>query len=226
MMLHQPKSDVNPYYSDESTLLWPYRTSPLVLPGAKVKKDKPYTESYLRHHPNPAMRAAPGHYDPSQEVLMKQRVADTIIHRVGHDDGKNIVNKQYNTPIGLYSEKNIADSIQSQTGQGFGPTPYKKTYVYNPAKSETYKALQESEHEKFHEPAQPPVQPPVQTRVFSPVQSKRLTAPTAPDPNRASPQPHPTAPHPNANYTGVNSEEIHQSGSFKRLMHMVMTESY
>ncbi|XP_029663307.1 uncharacterized protein LOC115235565 isoform X3 [Formica exsecta] len=77
----------------------PYRTTPLVLPGAKVKKDAPLGECYLRHHPNPMIRAAPHHYEPAHpEVAMKQK----------------IVHKQFNSPIGLYSEQNIADTIKCQ----------------------------------------------------------------------------------------------------------------
>jgi hypothetical protein len=57
-----------------SCVLQPYRTTPLVLPGAKVKKDAVTTTSYLRHHPNPKFRAPPSHYDTSAEVLMKQKV--------------------------------------------------------------------------------------------------------------------------------------------------------
>ncbi|XP_067215886.1 PDZ and LIM domain protein 3 isoform X7 [Linepithema humile] len=77
----------------------PYRTTPLVLPGAKVKKDAPLGECYLRHHPNPMIRAAPHHYEPYHpEVAMKQK----------------IVHKQFNSPIGLYSEQNIADTIKCQ----------------------------------------------------------------------------------------------------------------
>ncbi|XP_059613356.1 LIM domain-binding protein 3 isoform X9 [Phlebotomus argentipes] len=71
----------------------PYRTTPLILPGAKVKKDTGPTESYLRHHPNPAMRGPP-HHD-FQDVLMKQKV----------------VHKQFNSPIGLYSDNNIEKTI-------------------------------------------------------------------------------------------------------------------
>jgi hypothetical protein len=55
-------------------LFQPYRTTPLVLPGAKVKKEAASTSSYLRHHPNPKFRAPPSHYDTSAEVLMKQKV--------------------------------------------------------------------------------------------------------------------------------------------------------
>lgn len=54
------------------SLLQPYRTTPLVLPGAKVKRDAGPTECYLRHHPNPSVRAAPHHLDG--ELLLKQKV--------------------------------------------------------------------------------------------------------------------------------------------------------
>ncbi|CAB3378880.1 Hypothetical predicted protein [Cloeon dipterum] len=102
--------------NEAETLLWPYRTTPLVLPGAKVKREVP-TTSYLRHHPNPAMRAGPQHYDPNLEVLMKQKVADTVLERVaGPDASKKAFSKQFNSPIGLYSEQNISESVQAQTG--------------------------------------------------------------------------------------------------------------
>lgn len=58
----------------------PYRTTPLVLPGAKVKKDAPLGECYLRHHPNPMIRAAPHHYEPAHpEVAMKHKVTPAIL---------------------------------------------------------------------------------------------------------------------------------------------------
>ncbi|XP_023298192.1 PDZ and LIM domain protein 4 isoform X3 [Lucilia cuprina] len=90
----------------------PYRTTPLVLPGAKVKKDAPTTESYLRHYPNPAVRAHP-HHDYHDSV-MKQRVADTMLHRVvGQDaDSGKVFHKQFNSPIGLYSDNNIESTIR------------------------------------------------------------------------------------------------------------------
>uniref|UniRef100_A0A1I8NBX0 Uncharacterized protein n=1 Tax=Musca domestica TaxID=7370 RepID=A0A1I8NBX0_MUSDO len=90
----------------------PYRTTPLVLPGAKVKKDAPTTESYLRHYPNPAVRARP-HHD-FHDSVMKQRVADTMLHKVvGQDaDTGKVFHKQFNSPIGLYSENNIENTIR------------------------------------------------------------------------------------------------------------------
>ncbi|XP_018349571.1 PREDICTED: PDZ and LIM domain protein 3 isoform X9 [Trachymyrmex septentrionalis] len=94
----------------------PYRTTPLVLPGAKVKKDAPIGECYLRHHPNPMIRAAPHHYEPAHpEVAMKQKVAETVLQRVvGPNEVPKIVHKQFNSPIGLYSDQNIADTIKCQ----------------------------------------------------------------------------------------------------------------
>uniref|UniRef100_A0A1B6KM73 Zasp-like motif domain-containing protein n=2 Tax=Graphocephala atropunctata TaxID=36148 RepID=A0A1B6KM73_9HEMI len=94
----------------------PYRTTPLVLPGAKIKKDALPTESYLRHHPNPLMRAPPPLHGLPHEVLMKQKVADTILQRVVGDDPNKKVMPQFNSPIGLYSEDNIVNTIQQQTG--------------------------------------------------------------------------------------------------------------
>ncbi|XP_013107559.1 uncharacterized protein LOC106087167 isoform X5 [Stomoxys calcitrans] len=90
----------------------PYRTTPLVLPGAKVKKDAPTTESYLRHYPNPAVRAH--HHHDFHDSVMKQRVADTMLHRVvGQDaDTGRVIHKQFNSPIGLYSEHNIENTIR------------------------------------------------------------------------------------------------------------------
>ncbi|XP_011200149.1 PREDICTED: probable serine/threonine-protein kinase DDB_G0280133 isoform X10 [Bactrocera latifrons] len=90
----------------------PYRTTPLVLPGAKVKKDAPTTESYLRYHPNPAVRANRGH--DFHDSVMKQRVADTMLHKVvGQDaDSGRVFHKQFNSPIGLYSDSNIESTIR------------------------------------------------------------------------------------------------------------------
>ncbi|XP_062544232.1 PDZ and LIM domain protein 7 isoform X3 [Armigeres subalbatus] len=97
----------------------PYRTTPLVLPGAKVpKKDVLPTESYLRHHPNPAMRAPPVH--DFTDSLLRQKAAETIIHRVVGEEppsGPKIVHKQFNSPIGLYSDSNIENTVRASAPQ-------------------------------------------------------------------------------------------------------------
>jgi hypothetical protein len=236
MMMSQPPARKLYNGADpESALLWPYRTTPLVLPGAKVSKDPAPTMSYLRHHPNPMMRSRPAEYEwVPADIAKKQQLADSMVERVVGNDlksGKKIVTKQFNSPIGLYSDQNIANSVHTHVG---GLTPnggavnynpssrLRKTVHYDPSKSETFKVLQETELGN-HVPVE--VNIPV-TRVFSPVKTptKHLSPPsTTYNPNRASPQPHPTAPHPKIDY-GVPPEEIHQSNSFKRLMNMVMTE--
>ncbi|XP_055619776.1 PDZ and LIM domain protein Zasp isoform X5 [Toxorhynchites rutilus septentrionalis] len=86
--------------ANEAITNQPYRTTPLVLPGAKVPKmDALPTESYLRHHPNPAMRAPPVH--DYTDTLMRQK----------------IVHKQFNSPIGLYSDSNIENTIRQTAPQ-------------------------------------------------------------------------------------------------------------
>ncbi|XP_073970760.1 PDZ_signaling and DUF4749 domain-containing protein Zasp66 isoform X8 [Rhodnius prolixus] len=173
----------------------PYRTTPLVLPGAKVKKDFGPTESYLRHHPNPMFRQAPPHPLLPQDIVMKQKV----------------VHKQFNSPIGMYSEQNIVDSINAQTGSAI---PYKKTVVYDPAKSETYKALQDQELGDYVQEVTP-----VPSKVFAPV--KRIIPIPNPQPKAV---PHPVPGSHNVNSIGTSHEDIQQSNTFKRLMHMVQSE--
>ncbi|XP_076639335.1 PDZ_signaling and DUF4749 domain-containing protein Zasp66 isoform X6 [Colletes latitarsis] len=169
----------------------PYRTTPLVLPGAKVKKDAPLGECYLRHHPNPMIRAAPHHYEPAHpEVAMKQKV----------------VHKQFNSPIGLYSEQNIADTIKCQASA----IPPKKPMKYDPSKSEAYKALQE---ESLGDTVQEMKQP-ARTGVFSPqkVNQNRV--------HYARPK-SPAGPFINDD----DGEKIHQSNSFKRIMYSVLGQT-
>jgi hypothetical protein len=173
----------------ESAKLWPYRTTPLVLPGAKVKREPGPTESYLRHHPNPAVRAPPHHLDP--ELLIKQK----------------IVHKQFNSPINLYSEPNIADTIQKQTGV----TPIRKQVKFNPAESETYKAIQEQQlGDVVQEVSVPP-----QSRIYAP--NKTIPAKKSAH--------HVVNQNPAFSNSIGDSEVIQQSGSFKRLMWSVLPES-
>ncbi|XP_033325745.2 PDZ_signaling and DUF4749 domain-containing protein Zasp66 isoform X5 [Megalopta genalis] len=111
-----PHDHLDEIRQERVTLSQPYRTTPLVLPGAKVKKDAPLGECYLRHHPNPMIRAAPHHYEQAHpDIAMKQKVAETVLQRVlGPNEVPKVVHKQFNSPIGLYSEQNIADTIKCQ----------------------------------------------------------------------------------------------------------------
>ncbi|XP_061710442.1 uncharacterized protein LOC133520126 isoform X3 [Cydia pomonella] len=210
MMLSPTYSSRTDDTLDESLNSQPYRTTPLVLPGAKVRREPGPTESYLRHHPNPAMRAPPSH--DYRDTLMRQKV----------------VHKQFNSPINLYSEQNIANSIRQQSsplpanghyGRPHMVKSHKPTLLYDPAKSETFKALQE---DGLGDVVQEVPQP-VECKVF-----------TAPPNKRPAPTPKPTKkPSQQVNGHGkqttfVNSlheEHIQQSNSFKRLMYNVLGDA-
>ncbi|EEB12491.1 conserved hypothetical protein [Pediculus humanus corporis] len=202
----------------------PYRTTPLVLPGAKAKHEKEMapTGSYLKYHPNPGVRAGPSHYDfMPQEIAMKQKVADSILQKIEKDDalaGKQIIRQQFNTPIGLYSNKNIVDTIESTTR--INTMAPRKAPVYDPLKSETFKALQEEEYK--HLPVQE-VLTPAQPKVFTP--KKPVQSHTYNPLSHTSAQPNVQHHVPYVNSMGHSGEHIAQSGSFKRLMNMVLDDS-
>ncbi|KAL9906318.1 uncharacterized protein LOC119638013 isoform X4 [Glossina fuscipes] len=207
----------------------PYRTTPLVLPGAKVKKDAPTTESYLRHYPNPAVRAPPGH--DYHDSVMKQRVADTMLHKVvGPDaDSGRVFHKQFNSPIGLYSENNIENTIRQTVPVNpplrksvFNrPLPtkldgYKKTVLYDPSKSETFKAIQEESYGNTD--VMQEVTVPVQPKVFHPnklVPGKKSVPVSTSTPVSRPPY----------NVVNTHDETIRQSGAFNRLMYSVLGAS-
>ncbi|KAG5678488.1 hypothetical protein PVAND_008157 [Polypedilum vanderplanki] len=244
--------DGNVNMDEASISLQPYRSTPLVLPGAKVYHNKNLpTESYLRHHPNPQMRSAPSH--DFTDVLMKQKVADSVLQRVvGTDEtaapsGPKVVHKQFNSPIGLYSDNNIENTIKntvsplspiataSAGSASSVPSPngtinrqhhqhlptkiqgYKKTVVYDPMKSETFRAVQENlyTNDKVQE-----VVTPAQPRVFMP---NRLVPGKKP-PVASFPPPDPIS-RIQTNSLGEPYDHIHQSGSFKRLMYSVLGET-
>ncbi|CAB0045184.1 unnamed protein product [Trichogramma brassicae] len=176
----------------------PYRTTPLVLPGAKIKKDAPLGECYLRHHPNPMVRAAPHHYEVANpEVAMKQKV----------------VSKQFNSPIGLYSEQNIADTIKCQASA----IP-KKPAKWDPNLSETYKVLQE---EDYNDQRAQKVSQPTRQGLFSPAQRPRQNQPSSFRPK----SPIVSNPYYTVNVVDNDGETIHQSSSFKRIMYTVLGET-
>ncbi|XP_043787300.1 PDZ and LIM domain protein 3 isoform X7 [Apis laboriosa] len=208
--LYLPHEHLDEVREERAYLSQPYRTTPLVLPGAKIKKDAPLGECYLRHHPNPMIRAAPHHYEPAHpEVAMKQKVAETVLQRVlGPNEVPKVVHKQFNSPIGLYSEENIADTIKCQASA----IPPKKPMKYDPSKSEAYKALQE---EALGDTVQE-VKQPARTGVFSPqkVNQNRIYHPRPKSPAG-----------PYINILDDDGEKIHQSNSFKRIMYSVLGQT-
>lgn len=143
--LADTKFIVHPHYAtqaeatNEAISHQPYRTTPLILPGAKVKKEVVPNECYLRHHPNPCMRGRAPHVEDN---FLRQSAGNTYLNRVVGDTGNKVSHKQFNSPIGLYSDGNIEQTIRSTVPH---TTPYKKTVVFDPSKSETYRALQEDQ---------------------------------------------------------------------------------
>ncbi|XP_043510729.1 PDZ and LIM domain protein 3 isoform X8 [Frieseomelitta varia] len=202
-----PHEHLDEVREERAYLSQPYRTTPLVLPGAKIKKDAPLGECYLRHHPNPMIRAAPHHYEPAHpEVAMKQKVAETVLQRVlGPNEVPKVVHKQFNSPIGLYSEQNIADTIKCQASA----IPPKKPMKYDPSKSEAYKALQEEALGDTVQEVRP-----ARTGVFSP---QKITQ------NRVYRPKSPVGPYVNTH--DDDGEKIHQSNSFKRIMYSVLGQT-
>ncbi|XP_055382674.1 PDZ and LIM domain protein 4 isoform X2 [Condylostylus longicornis] len=209
----------------------PYRTTPLVLPGAKVKKDPPTTESYLRYYPNPAVRAAPGH--DYHDVLMKQRVADTMLHKVVGEDAHSgrVFHKQFNSPIGLYSDSNIESTIRQTVPSSNRnstkrsplnrPLPsklegHKKTVVFDPSKSETFRALQEEGYGVGIQNDYVQEANPVQPKVFHPTAANRMV------PGKKPISPRPATHSPSLYVNNPTDEQIRQSNSFNRLMYSVL----
>lgn len=179
--LNDTKYIVHPHYATQAEAVneaighQPYRTTPLILPGAKVKKEFAPNDCYLRHHPNPAMRGRAPHVD---EFLLRQNVANSALNRVVGDTSGKVAHKQFNSPIGLYSDNNIEHTIRSTVPN---TTPYKKTVVFDPAKSETYRILQE---EQFAGPRVHEIPITVQHQTYHPTGKKPHANYQAPPPQQ------------------------------------------
>ncbi|KAK2720160.1 hypothetical protein QYM36_004156 [Artemia franciscana] len=214
----------------------PYRTLPLVMPSPKPKRDVPLpAQSYLRFQPSltfqgtPSSSPLPPHpvVNSVNQSLMQQKlepVSAVIDHPSALKTGDTppqpqVVHKQFNSPMNLYSAENVAKTIEQQTGvlKTLGkPTaavnpetrsPLQKegeavsalgpqSKQYDPHQSPTYQALIE-ENEK------------VQTTEMRPPVTKVYTAPRAPK----------------INSLGTSNEKIYQSYSFNKIMADVLGES-
>lgn len=110
----------------------------------------------------------------------------------GTGDGtiKSIVNKQYNSPVAMYSEETIAETLSAQAevlaGGVLGVNFKKNERNYNAENSEVFKMVQEADKEpKSPEPAEPPIQSGVVTPSSPALSGLRpVTAPeTKPQPS-------------------------------------------
>ncbi|KAG5670723.1 hypothetical protein PVAND_000967 [Polypedilum vanderplanki] len=136
----------------------------------------------------------PGNYTPVTKTSLAANKQPVSAIGTGHNTAarpfvppspvRSIVNKQYNSPVAMYSEETIAETLTSQAevlaGGCLGVNFKKNEKVYNPEKSEVLKALQENDNEP--EPAEsstiPPYHPPPQ-QTHQNIVTKHVTAPVA-----------------------------------------------
>ncbi|XP_043210740.1 BAG domain-containing protein Samui-like isoform X2 [Amphibalanus amphitrite] len=204
----------------------PYRTTPLITPGAKVKRDTPIVASYLNMHPDPQVRGAAPHVS---QVATNVRTAAQDRPDSGRVHTPKIIHHQFNTPANLYSQDNMASSIQQQTGIApqVSGAPRKEFSIQN---SETLKMILEEDQQKpatqhkpkshvvydVHEAKRGVWPPPEQAQKRElPPPSERPVRQTVPQPQRDLPDA-PAVNQPPSMFT--NSDKIAQSYSFNKLM--------
>ncbi|XP_041976609.1 PDZ and LIM domain protein Zasp isoform X4 [Aricia agestis] len=149
-------------------------TGSLPRPGSRPlgASPVPVTSTSLKATPQPSRAFGSGH----------NNVAKPFGYMNGSDSVKSIVNKQYNTPVNMYSDKTIAETLSAQTevlaGGVLGVNFKKNEKTYDAEKSAVFKVLQEAENDP--EPAEVP---PMSTTPVSGVSGLRhVSAPvTRPD---------------------------------------------
>ncbi|KAK2585509.1 hypothetical protein KPH14_010160 [Odynerus spinipes] len=123
--------------------------------------------------PSPAPAVSAGNITPVTKTSLAAKKQDAPLIGSGHNfspkpflngtsEGpiKSIVNKQYNSPVGIYSEETIAETLSAQAevlaGGVLGVNFKKNEKNYNAENSEVFKMVQEADKEpKTPEPAEP-----------------------------------------------------------------------
>ncbi|XP_059048358.1 PDZ and LIM domain protein Zasp isoform X4 [Achroia grisella] len=105
------------------------------------------TNTSLKATPQPSRAFGSGH----------NNVAKPFGYMNGSDSVKSIVNKQYNTPVNIYSDKTIAETLSAQTevlaGGVLGVNFKKNEKTYDAEKSAVFKVLQEEQNDPEPEPS-------------------------------------------------------------------------
>ncbi|XP_041976616.1 PDZ and LIM domain protein Zasp isoform X10 [Aricia agestis] len=123
-------------------------TGSLPRPGSRPlgASPVPVTSTSLKATPQPSRAFGSGH----------NNVAKPFGYMNGSDSVKSIVNKQYNTPVNMYSDKTIAETLSAQTevlaGGVLGVNFKKNEKTYDAEKSAVFKVLQEAENDPEPEP--------------------------------------------------------------------------
>ncbi|XP_018392101.1 PREDICTED: PDZ and LIM domain protein Zasp isoform X6 [Cyphomyrmex costatus] len=136
---------------------------------------KPHVTPVTTSLPSPMHTASAGNIAPVTKTSLAAKKQDGPLIGSGHNfspkpflngtgDGpiKSIVNKQYNSPVGIYSEETIAETLSAQAevlaGGVLGVNFKKNEKNYNAENSEVFKMVQEADKEpKTPEPAEPNV---------------------------------------------------------------------
>ncbi|XP_045512693.1 PDZ and LIM domain protein Zasp isoform X5 [Pieris brassicae] len=128
-------------------------TGSLPRPGSRPlgTSPAPVTNTSLKATPQASRAFGSGH----------NSVAKPFGYMNGTDSMKGIVNKQYNTPVNMYSDKTIAETLSAQTevlaGGVLGVNFKKNEKTYDSEKSAVFKVLQEEQNDP--EPAEAPSAP-------------------------------------------------------------------
>ncbi|XP_062530970.1 PDZ and LIM domain protein Zasp isoform X6 [Bombyx mori] len=109
----------------------------------------PVTNTSLKANPQPSRNFGSGH----------NNVAKPFGYMNGNDTVKSVVNKQYNTPVNIYSDKTIAETLSAQTevlaGGVLGVNFKKNEKTYDAEKSAVFKVLQEEQNDPEPEVSTP-----------------------------------------------------------------------
>ncbi|XP_071569654.1 uncharacterized protein [Temnothorax nylanderi] len=134
---------------------------------------KPHVTPATASLPSPMHTAPASNIAPVTKTSLAAKKQDGPLIGGGHNfspkpflngtgDGpiKSIVNKQYNSPVGIYSEETIAETLSAQAevlaGGVLGVNFKKNEKNYNAENSEVFKMVQEADKEpKTPEPAEP-----------------------------------------------------------------------
>ncbi|XP_075970449.1 Z band alternatively spliced PDZ-motif protein 52 isoform X4 [Anticarsia gemmatalis] len=118
-------------------------TGSLPRPGSRPVGGSPalVTSTSLKATPQPSRAFGSGHNNS----------AKPFGYMNGNDSVKSIVNKQYNTPVNMYSDKTIAETLSAQTevlaGGVLGVNFKKNEKTYDAEKSAVFKVLQEEQND-------------------------------------------------------------------------------
>ncbi|XP_028048616.1 PDZ and LIM domain protein Zasp isoform X6 [Monomorium pharaonis] len=158
---------------------------------------KPHVTPTTANLPSPVHTASTGNITPVTKTSLAAKKQDGPLIGTGHNfspkpflngtsDGqiKSIVNKQYNSPVGIYSEETIAETLSAQAevlaGGVLGVNFKKNEKNYNAENSEVFKMVQEADKEpRTPEPV------PSRTEYYSSVSHAvggRATSPRSPTP--------------------------------------------